>query len=193
MTTEDGERNGGRGERDAMGCAEARGNIVALQGDELSPLRAESVRAHLASCPECREAALELEIAARSVAGLPEVVPPGGLLERTMRRILEALGWQEGSDQPAAMPPCLPADAPEPAAATGFRTSVLFRPVRNPFARVAAAAAAAVAAAFLIVAVSLAFPNVSEKVGNAQMKLLGPRISSVIDRASDAVLKKLSM
>ena len=67
-------------------CREVREDIVALQRDELSPLRAESIRLHLASCAECREEAMGLELASRDLTKLPELSPPPGLIETTMRR-----------------------------------------------------------------------------------------------------------
>lgn len=70
-------------------CREAREDLVALQRDELSPLRAETVRQHLASCPECREGALDVELAIRSWSVLPELAPPPGLADLAVRRVIE--------------------------------------------------------------------------------------------------------
>lgn len=67
-------------------CREVRQDLVALQRDELSPIRAESVRQHLASCPECREEALDVELAIRSWSALPELEPPPGLADRAMQK-----------------------------------------------------------------------------------------------------------
>jgi anti-sigma factor RsiW len=86
-------------------CREVRQDLVALQRDELSPIRAESVRQHLASCPECREVALDVELAIRSWSALPELAPPPDLADRTVQRATKADGApgliSEG--QPAAL------------------------------------------------------------------------------------------
>jgi hypothetical protein len=80
--------------RSQLVCREVRGELVALLREELSPLRAESVRQHLAACPECREEQLEMALAARSIEKLLRLPAPEGLAERAMRRIVEAAGWK---------------------------------------------------------------------------------------------------
>lgn len=94
-------------------CREVREDLVALGRDELSPLRAESVHQHLASCPECREEALELELAVRSLAKLPEVSPPAGLASRTVSRVMSGtMGGIEGVHGRAEAPVGAAAPAP---------------------------------------------------------------------------------
>ena len=96
--SENPERTNAQSEaRAELVCREVREDIVALQRDEVSPLRAESVRLHLASCAECREEALALELAIRDYAKLPRLAPPPDLVDITMGRVLHLHGEGEKS------------------------------------------------------------------------------------------------
>jgi hypothetical protein len=181
-------------------CREVREDIVALQRDELSPLRAESIRRHLASCAECREEALGLELASRDLTKLPELAPPAGLIEATMRRVASEGGgeWlkheadaKPGAGLAASERPCPAASSPRPAdpapsRAEGFVVA-LRRPVRNPFVRVAAAAL------LLIGVMILRNDRVVDAAARAQQRILGPRVSEAVDEARDAFLEKLHL
>ncbi len=187
-------------------CREVREDIVALQRDELSPLRAESIRLHLASCAECREEAMGLELASRDLTKLPELSPPPGLIETTMRRIVsEGVGDWLGHEcdgkagGPAAAPErARPASGRSPAARSPGRADpepspvgrllvALRHPVRNPFVRVAAAAL------LLIGVMILRNDRVVDAASRVQRRILGPRVSEVIDEARDAFLEKLRL
>lgn len=206
-------------------CREVREDLVALQRDELSPIRAESVRQHLASCPECREVALDVELAIRSWSALPELEPPTGLAQHAARRAVEADGTggaarrpSEGSaaaaaekrpatERPATERPVAerpePVDSPEPEikatkvldvvappsadADAEHKTSVLFRPVRHPLARVGAAAA------LLVAVLTLANWTVADALKRAQRHVLGPGFVETVSRVTDAVLTKLRL
>jgi hypothetical protein len=181
-------------------CREVREDIVALQRDELSPLRAESIRLHLASCAECREEALGLELAVRDYAKLPELVPSPDLVDVTMRRVREESGVVErppacavpgtadrrspASKAPAALSPRRAGPGPVPAEGGA---SILRRPVSNPFVRVA------VAAALFMAVMLLRSEKVVDAAGRAQRRLLGASVSEVVDEARDAFLKKLRL
>lgn len=189
--TRDIDRNGGAGSlaasyaRAQLVCREVREDLVALQRDELSPLRAESVRSHLASCPECREEALELELAMRSYARLPEPVPPVDLVDLALRRVNEVYG-PDGSRRPVrvrARPESRADAGHEPARAR--RTGALFRPVRSPIVWLAAGAF------YLFVALSFAVEDIGDAVGRAQLRLLGPGLSEKLERVTEAILLKL--
>ncbi len=202
--------------RAQMVCREVREDLVALQRDELSPIRAESVRQHLASCPECREVALDIELAVRSWSALPELEPPPGLADRAARRAVEAGGavrrppdgLAAGSaaaaaeKRPAAERP-ESADSPEPEikatkvldvvappsadADAEHKTSILFRPVRHPLARLGAAAA------LLIAVLTLTNWTVADALKRAQRRVLGPGFVETVSRVTDAVLTKLRL
>ena len=180
-----------------LSCGEARRDIVALQRDELSPLRAESIGLHLASCPECREESLSLELASHDFAELPKLAPPPGLLADAMRRIArEGMG-----SMPAGAKDAERGSAPSPKPRAGRLrkgttsarllvargTSILRRQVSNPFVRVA------VAAALFIVVTLLRTDGAVDAAGRAQRSLLGANVSEAVDEARDAFLKKLRL
>lgn len=184
---------GASGDAKGLTCADARASLVALQADELPLIEAEAVRAHLARCDDCREEALEMELAARSVRKLPaaeKLEPPEGLVERTMRRVLEAHGWKDEAER-ILQTGALPALAPVPGAARAVARArrraakvlrALFSPVRHPAVK---AAAIVLLLATLVV---LAVHDVAEAVGNFQMSLLGERVSQALARAGDRFL-----
>ena len=194
--------------RAQLKCREVREDLVALQRDELSPLRMESVRHHLVSCPECREEGLELELAVRNYARIPELMPPPDLVDRAMRRVCEACGEalareDEGPPRPAeadeaehAVSACLSADQVDRAGVRHSgrqsvgaerRPGVLFRPVLNPLIRVA------VAAVLLVAVVSLRNERLVDVVNRAQRRILGPKVSAAVERATDAFFSKLRL
>jgi hypothetical protein len=169
-------------------------DIVALHREELSPLRAESVRSHLASCSECREESLELALASRTYRKLPELEPPVDLITRTLRRISEAAsGPVISSAAPAAEAAGVahPASPPAPAAAASAQlqthdakehANFLFRPIKSPFARLA------VAACFMALAVAFNVPSVAEALGRAQSRIIGSKLTEKIDEATQNFL-----
>jgi anti-sigma factor RsiW len=170
-------------------CREVREDIVALQRDELSPLRAESIRRHLASCAECREEALGLELAVRDYANLPELVPSPDLIDVTMRRVSEESGVVERPRSPAPKAPAARSPrraGPEPVPVEQG-ASILRRPVSNPFVRVA------VAALLFLGVMILRNEKVVDAAGRAQRRLLGANVSEVVDEARDAFLAKLRL
>lgn len=174
--------SGGPGRRSVnISCSEIKADLVALQARELSPLRAEVVMAHLAKCPSCREEALELELAARSLGSLRVSEPPTGLAARTFAYVSAARGCRPG---PVLVGAPAPAPEPAPGEVSGKEPApALLRPVRNPLLRALAAAV------LLFAAVTFAFPDVAEAVGKAQIKVLGPKVSGVLGRAADAILR----
>lgn len=162
-----------------VSCSEIKADLVALQARELSPLRAEVVMAHLAKCPSCREEAMELELAARSLGSLRVSEPPTGLAARTFAYVSAARGYRPGPVLVGA-----PSPEPAPGEVSGKEPApALLRPVRNPLLRALAAAV------LLFAAVTFAFPDVAEAVGKAQIKVLGPKVSGVLGRAADAILR----
>ncbi len=174
--------------RARIACREVSDDLVAFHRDELSPLRAESVRAHLASCADCREESLEWELTMRSFQRLSEPRPPAGLVDRTMKRVVAAHGWVEhpsGAGEfvsDGAEPGAGVAEAPPPRPG-----SVWFRPVRRPLAWAALAAA-------VLLTTALGFVEpLNDAFGRAQKTILGRRICQVLDRASDAFLEKLRL
>jgi hypothetical protein len=190
--------------RAQLTCREVREDIVALQREELSALRATSVRQHLSACPECREEALELDLAARSFQRLPLPEPRREVVARTLERARQAYVWAEApesasliaareagsrsTEEPRRAPS--PAEAPSEggeAPAPDGKVRWLFRPVRNVYAAIA------VAAFFMFAAVTFHVPQVGEAVGRAQRRVLGSRITQAIERATDAVLARLRM
>lgn len=198
---ENPDRTNARSEAPAkLACREVSKDIVALQRDELSPLRAESIRLHLTSCPECREESLSLELAARDYAKCPKLVPPSYLVETTMRRIASdaaGAGMRAGTVDKgdAARRPRTPAPdtAPRRRSTTSARllivrgTSIFRRHVSNPFIRVA------VAAALFIGVILLRNEKLEDAAGRAQRRLLGASFSETVDEARDAFLKKLRL
>jgi anti-sigma factor RsiW len=172
-------------------CREVREDLVALHRNELSPLRAESVGAHLVSCPECREESLELDLAMRSFQKLPELETPRGLVDASMKRVIAAHGWVEDSGRGKPAVPGAPVgngEAFEPArAGPPEGVSVWFRPVRQSLAW------AAVAAVLLLTIVAGFVEPFNDAVGRVQRTILGRRISRVLDRATDAFLTKLRL
>jgi len=181
-----------------LSCDEARQDIVALQRDELSPLRAESIRLHLASCPECREEALSLELASHDFAELSRLAPPPDLVAITMRRVEgEGMGSMPAGAKRAAERK----RAPMPKSRGGRvrrgttsarillarGTGILRRQVSNPLVRVA------VAAALFIVVTLLRSDKAVDAAGRAQRSLLGANVSEAVDEARDAFLEKLRL
>lgn len=185
MMYESPRRKGSDSARTYLGCQEAREDIVALLRDELSPIRAEAVRAHLASCPDCREESLEIELAIRSYAKLPEVTPPIHLVNITLRRLNETYepdctrkpprvrARKESSPESQR----LPAEQKQP--------GILHRPVKHPFVWLAAAAF------YLFVALSFALEELGDAVGRAQLKLLGPKLSEKLGQMTEQILLKM--
>jgi len=184
--------------RAKLSCDEVRENIVALQRDELSPVTAESIGLHLASCPECREEALSLELASHDYAELPRLPPPPDLVASTMRRIArEGMGSMPAGAKRATERK----RAPKPKSrgervrkgTTSARillargTGILRRQVSNPFVRVA------VAAALFIVVALLRTDKVVNAAGRAQRSLLGANVSEAVDEVRDAFLEKLRL
>jgi anti-sigma factor RsiW len=185
------------GQRSSRGpaCREAREELVALHRDELSPLRAESIRSHLASCPACREDSFELDLAMRAFSKMPEIAPPRGLVDRAMRHLAEAHGWVEdesGVSWPAGSPAPQDVRAEGEGAGAGWGppprpSNILLRPVRQSIAWAAVAATVAVATAAGL------FEPLNEAFGRAQRTLLGRRASQALDRAADRFLEKLRL
>ena len=176
--------------RSQLLCREAREDLLAFLRDELSPLRAASVRAHLASCQECREESLEIELAARSVLAMPALEPPVDLLSLTIRRVRESLeaparaadGAARGTPAPARH---APVDSPPPAAVEPpEKISLLFRPIESRLARLA------VAALFLAMAIAFSVPGLAEALGKAELQLIGPELSEKLDEATQNFLMR---
>jgi len=183
-------------------CSEVRNEIVALQRDELSPLRAESVKLHLSSCPECREEALSLDLAVRDYGKLPAFVPPPDLVEATMRRVASApagagLADHGGIERPRPVASkahagpssaqAAPALAPDKRRPLVIGSGILRRHVNNPFVRVA------VAAMLFVGVLLLRSDKVADAAGRAQRRLLGANASEAVDTARDAFLEKLRL
>ena len=201
MNMNDGrpDRTNARAEAPAkLTCHEVREDIVAIQRDELSPLRTESIRLHLASCAECREEALSLELAARDYAKLPELIPPTDLVAITMRRVASE-GVAKGMVDRGVVVEQARSPAPRVDAAPTLRrttsarilvargTSILRRHVSNPFIRVA------VAAVLFIGVMLLRNEKVEDAAGRAQRRLLGTHASEDFDEARDAFLERLRL
>ncbi len=167
-----------------LACREVREDLVPLHRDELSPLRAESVRAHLASCPECREESFEVELTTRSFGKLPEPEPPAGLVDGTMKRVLADHGWVERSsgawEPPSGESMGIPTTGPDEA-------GIWFRPVRRTVAWGAVAAAA-----LLVTALGLVEP-LNDAFSRAHRTVLGRRISQRLEGATETVLTKLRL
>jgi len=176
-----------------LSCGEARQDIVALQRDELSPLRAESIRVHLASCPECREEALSLELASHDFAELPRLAPPPDLIANTMHRVARESAGARSAGEPKRVATPKAHGRRVRKGTTSARillargTSILRRQVSNPFVRVA------VAAALFIVVALLRTDKAVDAAGRAQRSLLGANVSEAVDEARDAFLRKLRL
>ncbi len=163
-----------------LACREVSEELVALHRDELSPLRAESVRAHLASCADCREESFEVELTTRSFGKLPEPEPPAGLVDGTMKRVLADHGWVERASGAWELPS-------SKSMGTSEETGIWFRPVRRTVAWSAVAAAA-----LLVTALGLVEP-LNDAFSRAHKTVLGRRISRTLEGATETVLKKLRM
>ena len=59
--------------------------VSALLDDEMTPIEADSARAHLAGCDQCRAELRATERARALVHGLPLLDPPFGVIERSVR------------------------------------------------------------------------------------------------------------
>jgi len=151
-------------------CREVVPDIVAFHRGELAPLRAESIRAHLAVCVECRERAFELQIAERTMAKVPDVDPPVDLINRTMKRITAAQPQPDGGPREKVV-----------------EGNFLFRPIRSPFARWA------IAVGFMLFAVLVNIPSVAEAIGRAQSRIMGSEVVDTIEDATHSLLARLFM
>ena len=167
-------------EKKQLACREVHEDLVALHRDGLSPLRAESVRAHLASCPECREESFEVELTTRSFRKLPEIEPPAGLVDGAMKRVLAAHGWVERPSGAWEIPS-------GESMGTSEETGIWFRPVRRTVAWGAVAAAA-----LLVTALGLVEP-LNDAFSRAHRTVLGRRISQRLEGATETVLTKLRL
>ncbi len=208
------------GEKPDLTCNEVRDNLVALQGDEVPLLKAEALRSHLARCDECREEALLLDLAVRSVTKLAAeenaVEAPAGLLERAMKHVLRAHGWSEDTGRVGEMMRAGELPSLEPVqsllspndrdtVSSGGPSAIviekeeaggtrILRKINVFFRPVRHPLVRLVAAAFfLFAAFTFAFPDIAEAVGSAQMKVMGRRLSEAIVRAADVVLTHFSI
>jgi anti-sigma factor RsiW len=170
--------------RGKLVCKEVAEDLLALMRDELSPLRAESVRSHLTSCHECREAALELEIAGRSFSKLPDIEPPVDLITRTLNRVRLSQSSQSVKPVVAAASPSQPQPPAPPGEDDLDRPGVLFRPIENRVARLV------VAALFLLMAIAFSVPSIAEALGKAQQRLMGREITEKLDEATQNFLMR---
>lgn len=158
-----------------LSCESATEELVALSRGELSPLKTEQVRSHLEGCPECREEALELELAVRSWSSFEELPLPAGLEEKTSQ-MLEDAGLKTEQDKPQENIPPLQ-----------HAKGILFRVHNSLTSRLTAAAALLIAVFF--------FGNSSnaEAVERVQRKILGRRISTKLIHFTERVLDKLKI
>jgi anti-sigma factor RsiW len=81
-------------------CNAIQPELSAYVDGELTPHRRERIEAHLASCPQCREALAELKTLAAGVAALPKLQPSPRFLAEVRRKIArgdnpEALTWRD--------------------------------------------------------------------------------------------------
>jgi anti-sigma factor RsiW len=150
-------------------CKDVVPDIVAFHRGELAPLRAESIRAHMSVCVECRETAFELQIAERTMAKIPDVEPPIDLVKHTLARTAQA--------EPEAVP----------AGSKVLQGNFLFRPIRSPVARWS------IAVGFMLFAVLVNIPSVAEAIGRVQSRILGEQVVDRLENATHGILARLFM
>lgn len=177
--------NGASAATKKLPCTDVMQDIVALSRGELAPLRAEQVRSHLESCPECREEALELELSMRSWSSLEDLPMPKSLQEKTTQTLRNA-GFSitaETKQQTRTGTKILKAIQNEELETSNF----LLRPRSSLAARLGA-----IAALFIAVLFCGNHQN-AEAIDRMQRKVLGKKLSVKILKVTESVLDKLQI